>query len=296
MQELDTLINICNEVSVYIQKNYYNAQAKFLKQYSYQNVSGDLQKGIDDIVNAKIIDLIKAAGLPVIIISEETGIIELSPNPSHFLLLDPIDGSNNVRPWFTPAPNLVISMGMGNITELASQGLDAIEVSIVKEIFSTNIYYSIKKQGAFYRNNQMEHKLLVSTLKSLESPVIGLDLDKKDSFEDNLPKFISQKILVRRLGSTILDLCQVASGQYDAYLSLGKRLKVTDVCQPYALITAAGGYMEIIPYYKNELYSGNFLYKCIKDQSLLLDIRFKIIAAGTKELLQEIKNWLVVSG
>lgn len=292
MKELNFLIKICHEVSNYIQENYYNAQGKFLKQYDYQNVSGDLQKGIDDIVNAKIIDLLKAAGLPVIIISEETGIIKLSTTPTHFLLLDPIDGSNNVRPWFTPAPNLVISMGIGMIDQLKTKGLDAINVSIVKEIFSPNIYYSIGNQGAFYRNNKIKHKLSVSTLKSAKSSIIGLDLDKKDCLEDKLKNLIGEKILIRRLGSTILDLSQVAAGQYDAYLSLGKRLKVTDVCQPYALIKAAGGLMEVIPYYKNEPYFENFLFECLNNQSLLLDIRFNIIAAGTSELLNELKSVL----
>jgi len=293
MRELDVLLKICNEVSNYIQENYYSAQAKFLKQYDNINVSGDLQKGIDDIVNAKIIDLVKASGLPVVIISEETGIIKLSNNVTHFLLLDPIDGSNNVRPWFTPCPNLVISMGLGSISELAAKGLEAIELSIVKEIFSPNIYYSIRDKGAYYRNNFIEHKLSVSTLKSMKSPVIGLDLDKKDFPDKELANFIAQKILVRRLGSTILDLCQVVSGQYDAYVSLGKRLKVTDVCQPYALVKAADGFMEITPYYKNEIYPGNFLLECLDNQSLLLDIRFKIIAAGTFELLQEIKSLIM---
>jgi myo-inositol-1(or 4)-monophosphatase len=293
MQELDFLLKICNEVSNYIQENYYKSQAKFLKQYDYTNVSGDLQKGIDDIVNEKIINLIKAENLPAIIISEETGIVKLSSNPKYFLLLDPIDGSNNVRPWFTPYPQLVISMGIGSISELATKGLEAIKISIVREIFSSNTYYSLRGKGAYYKNNQIEHKLHASTLKSIESSVVGLDLDKKDYFEDSWGKLISWKILVRRLGSTILDLCQVTSGQYDAYISYGKRLKVTDVCQPYALIKAAGGFMEIIPYYRNEIYSGNFLFECLENQDLLRDIRFKIIAAGTNELLQEIKSLII---
>ena len=292
MKELEILIKICAEISSFIQDNYYSAQAKFLKQYDYMNVSGDLQKGIDDIVNSKIIDLIKAEGLPVVIISEETGILSLSNSPTHFLLLDPIDGSNNVRPWFTPCPNLVVSMGMGKIEDLAIKGLDAIEITIAKEIFSANYYYSIRGKGAFYKNNHIEHKLSVSSLKTLESPVIGLDLDKTTTIDEKIIKLISQKVLVRRLGSSILDLCQLASGQYDAYISSGKRLKVTDVCQPYALVKEAGGIMNVIPYYNDEVLPGNFLYECLSDQSLLMDIRFKVLAAGTSELLGQIKRYL----
>ncbi|NLT95369.1 MAG: hypothetical protein GXW85_07515 [Clostridia bacterium] len=178
MRQLEILIKICDEVSRFIQDNYYSARAKFLKQYDYINVSGDLQKGIDDIVNAKIIDLLKMEGLPAVIISEETGILSLNENPTYFLLLDPIDGSNNVRPWFTPCPNLVISMGIGTVQELADKGLDAVETAVVREIFSNNCYYSVRGKGAFYKNNHLEYKLSASTLKTLDSPVIGLDLDK----------------------------------------------------------------------------------------------------------------------
>jgi myo-inositol-1(or 4)-monophosphatase len=291
MGHLEILIKICDEVSTFIQDNYYSAQAKFLKQYDYINISGDQQKGIDDIVNAKIIDLLKNEGLPVVIISEETGILSLNNNPTHFLLLDPIDGSNNVRPWFTPCPNLVISLGIGTISELAAKGLDAIEATITKEIFSPNCYYSVRGKGAFYTNNHMKHRLSASPLKTLEAPVIGLDLDKTIAVDEKIIDLISNKILVRRLGSSILDMCQLAAGQYDAYISWGKRLKVTDVCQPYALVKEAGGSMELIPFYKGEVFSGNFLNECLNNQSLLMDIRFKVLAAGTAELLGEIKRY-----
>jgi len=293
MQILDILQNISNEVSKYIQGNYYTAQAKFLKQDNFINVSGDLQKGIDDIVNEKIIDLIKAAQLPVIVISEETGIIKLHTNPTHFLLLDPIDGSNNVRPWFTPHPNLVISMGYGEICQLKELGLDAIDVCIVKEIFSENTYYSIKGQGAFFQNTYLKHQLQTSKVVSLtDGPIIGLDMDKKSEFSADLVSLISRNILVRRLGSTILDLCQVAAGQYDAYISTGNRLKVTDVCQPYALIKQSGGFIELTPYYKGEVFSDNFLYECLSNQNLLRDIRFKIIVSSSEQLFQDIKGLL----
>ncbi|NLT95370.1 MAG: hypothetical protein GXW85_07520 [Clostridia bacterium] len=98
--------------------------------------------------------------------------------------------------------------------------------------------------------------------------------------------------MVRRLGSSILDLCQLAAGQYDAYISPGNRLKITDVCQPYALVKEAGGIMEVIPSFKNEVFYGNFLYECLRDPGLLNDIRFKVIAAGNKELLEEIKKYI----
>ncbi|MFZ7102372.1 MAG: inositol monophosphatase family protein [Peptococcaceae bacterium] len=293
MKELQALLKIVNEVSGFIQDNYYKNQAKFLKQYDHVNVSGDLQKGIDEIVNEKIITLIKEANIPAVIISEETGIIKLVAEPEYFLLLDPIDGSNNVRPWFTPQPNLVISLGLGLLRDLKNKGLDAIEISIAGEIFSPNIYYSLKNEGAFFTNNIVKHKLIPALNCNMRHiPVIGLDLDKKDIFSGELQKVVSQKILVRRLGSTILDLCQVASGQYDAYISEGKRLKITDVCQPYALITAAGGFMKVIPYYNGKILRQNFLYDCLENEKLLNEIRFTIIAAGNEVLLQELQELL----
>lgn len=291
MKELDILINIVNEVSNYIQENYFTAQAKFFKQYNYTNVSGDLQKGIDDLVNEKIINLIKDSTLPVIIISEETGIISLDDSPRYFLVLDPIDGSNNVQPWFTPHPQLTISMALGLVENLKNLDIEAIEISVTKEIFSNNIYYSVKNQGAYFINHRLKHQLQVSNSKNIsQSPVVGLDLDKKKDFEDGLAKLISQKIIVRRLGSSILDLCQVAAGQYDAYLSIGSRLKLTDVCQPYALVSMAGGSIEVTPYFKGTDFKGNFLWECINDSDLLGKIRFNVVAAGTRQLLQEIKE------
>ncbi len=271
-------------------------QCSLFFKHEYHNVSGDIPTGFDEVINRTVLDFVheKKVDFPVILVSEETGVEVIGDNPKHFMLVDPIDGSNNVRPWMTPSPILSVSIAFGKLDNLEIKGNhQALEYTMQKEIFADKWYYS-SDEGSYYQSEGEELKLKTSPLTKLEKKsVIGIDLDVQNSTPINQLNLLTSELVLRRAGSSILDLCQVASGQYDAYVSLGKRLKVTDICQPFHLIQRAGGDFQLKVYLNGQTnisLHDTFLYDIIKTRevSLLKKLKFNVIAAGTPELGTEL--------
>jgi myo-inositol-1(or 4)-monophosphatase len=260
------------------------------------NQAGDEQIGFDNFLNSSILDFIceHQDDFPVVLVSEETGIEVMGKNPQYFLLLDPLDGSNNIRPWYTPEPNVSISLAIGALPNLRVNGDHrAVDFSLQKEIFQGGWYYSTD-EGAYFEGYNIKRKIKPSFFEMPgKGCIIGIDLDKQSFISADLCNLINEEIIVRRLGTSIMDLCQVASGQYDAYLSLGKRLKITDICQPFHLLEQAGAFATIKIYLDGKScpeLQKRYLQILLeeKKENLLKKLRFKVVAAGTKQLEEEI--------
>ena len=68
-----------------------------------------------------------------------------------FVIVDSIDGSNNLRPWVTPTPCVSTAVAVGSLGNLKEHpGLGAIDVSVVSEVFHKSQYYAIRGGGAFF--------------------------------------------------------------------------------------------------------------------------------------------------
>lgn len=265
-------------------------------EHESPNASGDVPRGFDEIINRTVLNFVRERKeiFPLILVSEETGVEVIGDNPKHFMLVDPVDGSNNIRSWLTPSPVLSASIAFGKLMDLELYGNHrALEFTMQKEIFADKWYYS-SENGSFYQSEGEELKIRTSPVTKLEKKVvIGIDLDIQNSTPINQLNLLTRELVLRRTGSSILDLCQVASGQYDAYVSLGRRLKVTDVCQPFHLVQHAGGDYQLKAYLNGQMKTGlhnTFLYDIIngREVSLLNKLKFNVIAAGTPELGKEL--------
>jgi len=264
------------------------------------NVSGDRVSVFDEKVNEKAMDIIK--GLkdlhPLLLISEETGVEVIGRGePCYFMILDPVDGSNNIRPFFTPAPNISISLGLGYMEDLlARPNPGALRISVHKEIFADKVYYAVSGQGAFFKEKNLILPIKASPVDALRpKAIIGMDLDNRKDLPKELQMLLCSQIVQRRLGSSHLDFCQVASGQYDAYISDSGRLKVTDICQSYHIVKAAGGifaYQLLLDGQAAADYQEGFLLKVRDDQSLLGRLKFRVVAAGSHGFFEELRGAL----
>ncbi|WP_028309244.1 inositol monophosphatase family protein [Desulfitibacter alkalitolerans] len=292
---LEIGLHITDEVSCHVKK-LLSKNIKLHTHFDRVNSSGDKITLFDQEVNERIITILKNLPQihPLIIISEETGVEVIgSGNPYYFVVLDPVDGSNNIRPFFTPSPNIAMSIAVGYFRDLYERPLtEAIRVSVHREIFGQRVFYGLTGQGAFFTDGSITWPIKASPINSLkEKCIIGIDFDNKNEISHTLQGLVSSHIIQRRLGSSHLDLCQVACGQYDGYISDSARLKVTDVCQSHHLVNEAGGIYAYQIFYKGKAapqYHGDYLTKVINNQSLLRDLRFKVIAAGTHELFEEL--------
>lgn len=268
------------------------------------NVSGELKTGFDQVMNQAVLDFVseRKEEFPLMVVSEETGVESVGNNPQYFMIVDSLDGSNNVRPWYTPTPPLCISLAFGSLMNLKMSGNHrAIEFSMHKEIFADRLYFS-SVLGSYFQSENDDVRLRTSPVQNLgQGCILGLDIDFLSTMSEGLVEIISSDIVARRTGSTIMDLCHVASGQYDAFVSAGKRLKITDFCQPYHLITQAGGYIKIKPYIdgveciNDEHYA--YLKQVVLEEKveLLRKLRFDLIAAGTDTLGKKLSDILKIN-
>ena len=227
-------------------------------------------------------------------ISEGSGIVEYGDTDAEdgiFMIIDPIDGTNNnVRPWKTPAPATCVSLALGSIKDaLKMPRLDSVRVGVVKDIFNKGMIWAVKGEGAEYENYGKIH---TSPITNLEEVVLGVDLDDKKNFDEVLEKVAPLMKVAkcqRRIGSSILDMWRVATGEYDAYITISGRIKIYDIAAIKLIIEEAGGVFE-------ESLVGNarenFLKELLdtKDPTCLDGCKFKVIASGNQDLHDKIKE------
>jgi len=235
----------------------------------------------------------------IVTISEGSGIVEYGNKQAEdgiFMVIDPIDGTNNnVRPWKTPAPAVCVSIALGSIQDaLAQARLESICAGFVKDIFGGHMVYATRGQGAYFDDYGKIHSSAITDLKDV---VLGVDLDDKKHFDEVLAKaapLMKQTKCQRRIGSSILDMWRVATGEYDAYVTISGRMKVYDIAAIKLIIEEAGGFFE-------EILTGeaeeNFLRKLLatKDLKCLKDCRFSVVASGNRDLHKRIKDMLAVT-
>lgn len=230
----------------------------------------------------------------LVTISEGSGIIEygdIDAEDGIFMIIDPIDGTNNnVRPWKTPAPATCVSIALGSIKDaLRMSHLDSVRVGVVKDIFGKGMIWAVKGEGAEYENYGKIH---TSSITNLEEVVLGVDLDDKENFDEILEKVAPLMKVAkcqRRIGSSILDMWRVATGEYDAYITISGRIKIYDIAAIKLIIEEAGGVFE-----ENLVGDAreDFLKEILetKDPKCLEDCKFKVITSGNQDLHDKIKE------
>ena len=233
----------------------------------------------------------------IVTISEGTGIVEYGNADARdgiFMIIDPIDGTNNnVRPWKTPSPVTCVSIAFGSIKDaLTRPRLDSIRVGFVRDIFSKAMIYALKDEGSYYEGFG---KIKSSPMKDLKDVVLGVDLDDKKHFDEVLEKvtpLMRETKCQRRIGSSILDMWLVATGEYDAYITISGRMKLYDIAAVKLIIEEAGGVFE--ESLAGEANEENILRELLatKDLACLKNCGFSVITSGNKELHKKIKDKL----
>lgn len=229
----------------------------------------------------------------IVTISEGSGIVEYGNSKAKdgiFMIIDPIDGTNNnVRPWKTPAPATCVSIALGSIQDaLTKSRLNAIRAGFIQDIFGKALIYAQKGRGAHYEGYGAIHS---SPITELKDAVLGVDLDDKAHFDEVLNRvapLIKEAKCQRRIGSSVLDMWRVATGEYDAYITISERMKIYDIAAVKLIIEEAGGIFEE---QVNSKAKENFLAELIasKNPVCIRDCKFKVITSGNRTLHEEIK-------
>jgi len=284
---LDLGMNIVDRVSDAIIKT--SKEKSLGTEIGTAGAGGDLTKFADELSEKIVKETVnkftkRHSDVGIILITEETGIIQLTDKKEGiFLILDPLDGSNNLRPWLTPSPFVSISLAIGYISSVENSiNFDAVEIGIVKDIFNKRTYYAEKGKGSFVLDFG---QIKPSPLDDVEKAIIGIDFDIQQSKYQKLSikvnKLMKDKKCFRRLGSSILDFMKVACGEYETFVSLGSRLKIHDVAAAQLIVKESGGIFEFI-----ENNSEKLLQKMLEsnDSSLIEANKFRVIASGNQKI------------
>ncbi|MFO8077277.1 MAG: inositol monophosphatase family protein [Thermoplasmatota archaeon] len=217
---------------------------------------GTPTKLIDKLAEDVAIKTIKKSKTKINLLSEEAGFID--NDAEYTFVLDPVDGTRNATrgiPFFT------VSLAVGR------HSLSDVEYGIIKHVSTGDIYEAEAKMGAFYNKN---HILVpdVSSQESVYSATLGKRCEAKTHD-------MVKNAIVRSLGSASLEMCLVATGALDAYIVSREFLRVTDIAASTLFLREAGGIVADI--------SGESL-----DMTLTLDERTSVLAAGNRELIQQL--------
>ncbi len=241
----------------------------------------------------------------IILVSEETGIREfkksgiIKTENSIFIILDPIDGSNNLRPWPTSRASVGTSLAIGRLDRLDYlPGLSAIEAGWICDIFYDLNYYATSGAGAYYYANRESKpkKLRMSPMKSLYESTVAVSLDGRGEKLEKVLKKIKPVLInskcQRHLGSTVVNLSKVMCGEFDAYCSMSGNVKIHDIAAAKLIVEEAGGFFDLkqVRGPKDKFYLKTMINS--KKDEYIYGIGFQTIVAGTKQLFNEMQEYL----
>ncbi|MDI6826064.1 MAG: inositol monophosphatase family protein [Candidatus Aenigmarchaeota archaeon] len=260
-------LNFCKDVGekvfVKVQEYLEKEERKKFVRYGY---GGDKTLLLDEIIEKLIIDELKSTKKSFELITEEMGIKTFGEKPEAIIVVDPIDGSNNMK---FGLPFVATSIAVGNL----SGTMKGIEVGYVKNVINGDSYYSIKGEGAFKNNKKIQVNkertgcVLVDVVKNRRE-----NFRRLIDFGENFP-------FVRMLGSGCLGTCFVAEGAVDGYLWLNAK-RTIDHAATQLILREAGGIMKTIE-------GTDFV-----DMKIAFDYDNSVIVASDLDVYNKIKSVL----
>ena len=216
--------------------------------------------------------------------SEEAGELVCGRDARWTLVIDPCDGSNNFRRGIRAVGFAVAALPIG-----APLDPELVEYALCGDIFTGAVYSAARGQGATIDGVACH----ASRLGALRHAMLGVNLGRErnghtlapgagDDDDDEPVRYTSGQVhrlldraaTIRRMGATVLDLCYVAQGGYDAYVDLRDRLTSENFLAP-ALVLREAGALLTGP-------DGSPLGPVVFTQP------YSVIASGTPALLDEI--------
>lgn len=258
---LELLEQVFRQVRAYIHSEQFNLNEVYAQSPEHTTMRFDREA--EDIIISGLID----SGHGFEIITEERPSFTTGPNPPYRIVIDPVDGSNNVsRGIMTAAVALAVLPIDAPISP------HQVQWSLVGELFSGTVYQAQLGGGAFRNGRRCQ----VSDTKHLAECVLGMNFDGRDL--PTLNRLLIKKPVpgkVRRTGSSAMDVVYVASGAYDAFIDIGNVLTAESFLASLSIVLEAGGAISD--------QQGN-------DLPVITNLTegFSLVVAGTRELHQEI--------
>jgi len=218
-----------------------------------RGAGGDISRNIDIIAEKTVIDYLKEINFDCVILGEECGRVELSPNPKGFVIMDAIDGT---------CCSLAFS---------TEEKLSSVTDAVVTNLSTGDLYYASKGKGAF----KNDKKISVHKGKPLYK-IVGINSSgSSPELMSRLAPIFEKHHHTRHLGANALEMAMVAEGLIDVFIDLRKKIRIQDLAAGYLLVKEAGG-----------LVLDENLQPL--DSDISYETRLSFVAAASKEILDEV--------
>jgi len=188
---------------------------------------GDTSLVIDRAAEEAILGVFEALAVPVTVVTEERGELELSGGGPVRVVVDPIDGSLNAKRGL---PSACVSIAVAGGPAMAD-----VDVGYVVELDRPREWWALRGQGAWCDGRAL------ARLEPGPLEVLGLETARP-----RLVAAAAEAILavearrLRVLGSVAVSLCMVAAGKLDAMVTL-REVRSVDVAAAQLLVREVGG-------------------------------------------------------
>jgi myo-inositol-1(or 4)-monophosphatase len=224
---LELLEQLFRQVRSYAQAERYDRQQVY--QASPRHTTMQFDRDAEDMIIKGLVE----SNIGFEVITEERPTFTTAPNPPYRIVIDPIDGSQNMaRGLMTAAIALAV------LPIDAAVLPENVQWSLVGELFSGVVYQAMRGNGAFRSGRRCQ----VSPVKHIKDSLVGLNLDGRD--QQVLSTLLLEKPVfsgIRRTGSAAIDSVYVASGTYDAYIDVGDVVTGESFLASLSIVLEAGG-------------------------------------------------------
>src|SRR3954452_20540230 len=189
---------------------------------------GDIALVIDRAAEDAIFAELESLGIPLTVISEERGHVDIHGGGAIHVVVDPIDGSRNAKRGI-PAYGVSIAVADGDT-------IGDIHFGVVHDLALDETWHGGSGEGAYLNGERLEPLPVDSKLEILALEMIDPALVVESA--EAIAATGADRL--RALGSFALALCWVAAGRYDGLATLTSSRSV-DFAAGQLIVTEAGG-------------------------------------------------------
>lgn len=225
---------------------------------------GDITLVIDRAAEDAILGELERTELPLTVVTEERGLVELGGGGPVHVIVDPIDGSRNAKRGL-PAWSVSIAVGDG-------PALGNIRWAYVRDGDRGEEWWARAGEGAFQDGVRLPELDPAAPLE-----LVGLEFIRPQMVADAAAGLVATGIdRLRALGSIALTLCYVACGRLDGMIALGGCRSV-DIAAGQLILREVGGQLAFLDSAED-----------IDQASLSLDWRSRVLAAAGVDGLERL--------
>jgi myo-inositol-1(or 4)-monophosphatase len=218
---------------------------------------GDTALVIDRAAEQAIIAKFEALAVPLTVVTEERGELQLSGGGPVRVVVDPIDGSLNAKRGL---PSACVSIAVAGGPRMGD-----VEVGYVVELDRPREWWALRAEGAWCDGHPLP------PLEPGPLEVLGLETARPRLVAEATDAIRAVEARrLRVLGSVALSLCMVAAGKLDAMVTL-REVRSVDVAAAQLLVREVGGGLAL---------PGG--------ETLDLEMRSRLVAARDNALLERL--------